>query len=196
MINDNLHEPFQIVLKELLDECPRTEHRHSFFELVYIVCGSGKQCINQTKIPYSPGHLFFLTPEDSHYFKIEIPTQFLFIRFNKSYLKQDNAERESITRLELTLKNARHEPRCIITKETDRTIVKSIMEAIIVEHYNDDLFHKDLIRQYINTLLVIVVRNISLDYPEVINESSEERAIRKLTNVAHFSLQDLNGREI
>ena len=46
MLKDNLHEPFQLALKEALDVCPRPEHRHSFLERVYIVSGNGKQRIN------------------------------------------------------------------------------------------------------------------------------------------------------
>ncbi len=42
MIKDHLSEPYELVLKEYMDVCPRGRHTHSFFELIYIVEGKGR----------------------------------------------------------------------------------------------------------------------------------------------------------
>lgn len=65
MTAENLYQPFEISYKET-SECVKPVHRHNFFELVYIVDGTGKHCINRNKFDYSKGHLFLLTPQDSH----------------------------------------------------------------------------------------------------------------------------------
>ncbi|MCF0065836.1 AraC family ligand binding domain-containing protein [Dyadobacter chenwenxiniae] len=54
-----------------LEEFPKSTHKHSFFELVYIISGSGKQCINENEYHYKPGQMFLITPEDSHSFDVE-----------------------------------------------------------------------------------------------------------------------------
>ncbi|MBL0741954.1 AraC family transcriptional regulator [Chryseolinea lacunae] len=177
MVKDNLYEPFQIVLKEVMDKCPRLEHAHSFFELVYIVSGTGKQVINKTKVDYRAAHLFLLTPEDSHVFEFETPTQLLFIRFTKSYLGTNGQAHETLNRLDNILRNARHEPGCILHLHADRNVVKAIMEAIVQEHEQHGLYHEDLLRHYVNTLLVIVARNISQRWPDAIHEGSDEKAV-------------------
>jgi AraC-like DNA-binding protein len=177
MIKDNLYSPFELVLKDVLFECPRGEHTHTFFELVYIVSGTGKQHINSSSFQYKPGHLFLLAPEDVHKFDILTPTQFFFIRFNNLYIKQESRQHELLKRLEMILKNAGNDPGCILKIDTDKPIVKAIIEAIIHEHTNADLHHKDLMEQYVNTLLLIVARNISLVFPEKISESSDKKAV-------------------
>lgn len=177
MVKDNLYEPFQIVLKEVMDKCPRLEHAHSFFELIYIVSGSGKQIINKTKVDYCAAHLFLLTPEDSHVFEFETPTQLLFIRFNKSHLGTTGHEQETLRHMDTILSNARHEPGCLLHDHTDRNVVKAMMEAIVHEHERHGLYHEDLLRHFVNTLLVIVARNISQRLPEAIHEGSEEKAV-------------------
>lgn len=177
MKKDHLHEPFELVLKEFLDECPRGLHAHSFFELVYVVDGTGKQCINENCFAYGGGQLFLLAPGDSHYFDIKTPTQFFFIRFNNSYIQSASRQNELIRRLELILKNAGQTPGCILKNPSDKLVLKPLMEAVIREHLNDDLYHKELISQYVNTLLVIVARNISLHMPDQINENSDEKAV-------------------
>ena len=59
MKKENLHQPFEISVKEL-EESPLKEHEHTFFELVYILSGTGLQCINNNKFDYHEGHMFLL----------------------------------------------------------------------------------------------------------------------------------------
>jgi AraC-like DNA-binding protein len=173
MIKDQLYEPFKIVLKEIMDHCPRPQHKHSFFELVFIVDGAGIHYVNNTGLPYHAGQLFLLAPEDVHSFNITQPTRFLFIRFTNVYMKSSGQHE----RLEFILKNANNIPSCVLKNTADIEIVTSIMTAVIRDHLNDDLYTKELIRQYVNTLIVIVARNIALRMPEQINEKSEEKAL-------------------
>lgn len=51
MKRENLHQPFEISFSEL-DESLLKEHEHTFFELVYILSGTGIQWINNNMFPY------------------------------------------------------------------------------------------------------------------------------------------------
>lgn len=177
MKKDNLYEPFELVLKEPLEFCPRGVHKHSFFELVYIVSGTGRQHINQAVLSYHDGNLFLLAPDDSHCFEMETATQLFFIRFNDNYIKSESRQHELLQRLEMILKKVSHAPGSILKNEPDQVVVKTVVEAMIREHLQHDLYHKDLIAQYVNTLLVIVARNISLNMPDAITENSEQKAV-------------------
>lgn len=75
----------EISVKEL-EESPLKEHEHTFFELVYILSGTGLQCINNNKFDYHEGHMFLITPQDCHSFDIHTTTKFFFIRFNDIYI--------------------------------------------------------------------------------------------------------------
>lgn len=182
MTNDVLHEPYELVLKDLTKECPRGGHMHSFFELAYIVQGSGLQHINNNTLPYKTGDLFLLTPDDLHSFDFEEPTQLFFIRFNNYYLS-GAYQQELLQRIEIILKNASHEPGCVIKSEDDMIIVQPIMDAIIREHGKRGLYHTELLSHYIKTLLVIIARNIMLSLPEKINEHSDQKVVRILQYV-------------
>ena len=72
MKKDYLVQPFELVLKEPADVCPRGKHKVSFFELVYIVSGTGIQTINGNTFKYKRGNLFLLAPEDAHCFSWKI----------------------------------------------------------------------------------------------------------------------------
>lgn len=180
MIKDNLHQPVELVLKEYMDECPRGLHAHTFFELVYIVGGNGTQHINTAELHYKPGNLFLVAPHDSHLFRIRQATQFFFIRFNSVFLQSAKGDSILMERLEHILQHASHAPGCILKDETDRLTVKHLMDSLIREHLQHGLYHQDLIKHYLQTLLVLVARNITQSFPAIINEASEEKIVRIL----------------
>jgi len=60
-------------------------HGHTYYELVYIRKGTGIHLLNNTRLPYSAGDLFIISPEDQHYFEISKSTHFTFIKFTDSY---------------------------------------------------------------------------------------------------------------
>ncbi|WP_295794942.1 AraC family transcriptional regulator [Mucilaginibacter sp.] len=177
MFKDQLREPFELVLKEYLDICPRGRHAHTFFELIYIVSGTGTQVINDLEMPYQKGNLFLVAPNDNHLFKISTTTQFFFIRFNNVFIQASKKDEDLLRQLELILQNSRNEPECILKSEADKHYVNVLMEMIIAEHLGSGLFHKELIRQLVNTLLVVIARNISKDFPEKIAEASEDKTL-------------------
>lgn len=172
----NLHQPFEIIYQKL-DDCSELEHRHSFFELVYIVSGTGLQCINNNVFEYHEGHMFLLTPTDCHSFDIHTTTDFLFIRFNDIYIQSSMLQTDDISRLEFILENANHQPGCILKNQTDKKLVKPMIEALIREHVNHDLFDVELIRQLVNTLIVIVARNIAKFLPDKVSGCTETRTL-------------------
>ena len=176
MKKENLHQPFEISVKEL-EESPLKEHEHTFFELVYILSGTGLQCINNNKFDYHEGHMFLITPQDCHSFDIHTTTKFFFIRFNDIYIHSGFFGTKNIKNLEFILQHANHQPGCILKNITDKPLIKSIIEALIREYVNQDLYNKELIQQLINTLIVIVTRNIAKYLPEKIDERSEEKTL-------------------
>ena len=162
MRKDVLHEPFELVLKEFLDVCPRGEHAHSFFELVYVVAGTGQQVINQHAIGYRAGDLFLLAPNDQHSFDIDNPTQFFFVRFNPPWVTSDDQHREFVQRLESILRLANNIPGNIVTAAPDRALVHTLMDAIIQEHISASQYHHELTRQLVHAVLVVIARNIGV----------------------------------
>lgn len=181
---ESLYEPFEIVYKTL-DECPKQEHQHLFFELVYILSGTGVQCINQNKFKYHPGHMFLITPEDCHSFDIETTTTFFFLRFNDIYIRSNALQTDSIQRLEYILQNANHQPGCILKNLSDKSLVKPIVEAIIREYVNRDLYNKELVQQLVNTLIVVVTRNIAKYLPQQVSAKTDEKALDIINYIQH-----------
>lgn len=96
MTNKNLYHPFEVDFKEL-EQFPKTIRKNNFFELIYIVDGTGIQIINDNKFQYRKGNLFLVTPQDVHLFEVLTPTKFFFFGLmniiSKQILKTDNMKR-------------------------------------------------------------------------------------------------------
>jgi AraC-like DNA-binding protein len=179
MQKENLYQPFEIVYKTL-DKCPKLDHQHTFFELVFVLDGKGKQCINNNSFSYKSNHMFLLTPGDCHRFDIEETTTFLFLRFTDIYLNESGLSSKYVEQLEYILQNASHQPGCILKNQTDKALVRPIVEAIIRDHVNQDIYNKELIAQLVNTLIVVVTRNIAKYLPAAVTEHTEEKILNIL----------------
>lgn len=181
MKSENLHAPFSIEYKTL-DTGPDESHRHSFFELVYIVEGTGIQCINKSQFSYQAGHLFLITPEDCHSFDVRTTTTFFFLRFNNIYIRESGILTSNIQKLEYILHNANHKPGCILKNQVDKQVVKPLIDAIIRENQVRDIYNQELIHQYINTLIVLVARNIAKFLHLELSEGVDQKA----ANILNF----------
>jgi AraC-like DNA-binding protein len=171
MNTENLYQPFEIVYKET-DECLKPTHRHNFFEMVYIVDGTGTHCINKNKFHYNKGNLFLLTPQDYHQLFVITTTKFFVIRFNDIYLRTqselqiNNGQNEWIKKLEFIFYNLNHSPGCILKDMNDKVLVKALIEGIIKEYINKEPYHQEIVHQIVNTLIALVARNIYINLPE------------------------------
>lgn len=182
MSNAKLYEPYSISF-ETRDECPIQEHRHSFFELVFILSGAGIQYVNQHTFDYKPGNLFLLAPNDKHRFKVEKTTAFFFLRFSNIYVKSKALQVESIQRLEFILQNANHKPGCILKNQADKYLVRPIIEALVREDVSKGLYDREIIRQLVNTLIVVVARNIAQYLPEKVGDNADEKIVSILNYI-------------
>jgi AraC-like DNA-binding protein len=180
MRKENLYHPFEIELKEL-DRFPKTPRTNNFFELIYIVDGTGVQYINKNRFNYRKGNLFLLTPQDLHSFEVSTVTRFFFLRFTEFFV-QTNASKDKalVQRMEYILQNASHRPGCILKNKVDKPLIASLIESIIQEQTNRQIYCDTIITQLVNTIITIVARNIALKLPKNIKENTGEPVLEML----------------
>lgn len=175
MTNNTLHQPFEIEYLTL-EEFRHSASKNNFFELIYIVEGTGEQHTNSNRFNYRKGNLFLLTPQDRNSFKIATTTQFFFLRFTTLYVSLVK-DRDWTERIEFILNNASHRPGCILKNHADKPLVGSLVENIIREQLNQQLYFHRIIQQLVNAIIVIVARNIALKLPKNIKENTGEKVL-------------------
>jgi len=181
MTDKNLYLPFEVDFKEL-EQFPKTTRKNNFFELIYVVDGTGIQIINNNKFQYRKGNLFLVTPQDIHSFEILTSTKFFFLRFNEYYIKTNsqNGQAETVLRMEYILQNASHRPGCILKNKIDKPLIASLIESIINEETNQQIYHQKITEQIVNAIITVVARNIALKLPKNIKETTGEMVLEIL----------------
>ena len=181
MIAKNLYLPFEVDFKEL-EQFPKIIRQNNFFELIYVVDGTGIQIINNNTFQYRKGNLFLVTPQDVHSFEISTVTKFFFLRFNEYYVKANsqNPQSETVLRMEYILQNASHRPGCILKNAIDKPLIASLIESIITEQNNQQIYHQKITEQIVNAIITVVARNIALKLPKNIKETTGEMVLEIL----------------
>jgi len=192
-MKQNLYYPFEIIYKEA-EHYDDLSQGQNFFELVYILDGTGSQRINKNSFNYKPGHLLLVTPEDFNTFIVERKTKFLMICFNDFYLKSDLAGAVSkeravwIKKLEFILNNATNMPGCVLKSGADKILVKAIVKSIVAEQRRNDLYSRELIQQLMNSLIILVARSLAQILPEKLSISTDE----KVEGIFHYVQQHIH----
>ncbi|URM36662.1 helix-turn-helix domain-containing protein [Flavobacterium anhuiense] len=180
----NLYQPFELQFLEVL-EYEAKERKNTFFEMVFVLEGKGTQIINDHRLPYSSDKLFLIFPQDTHSFEVMEKTKFFFIRFHDSYLKTQSSE--GIQKLEFIFHNHNHLPGCILKTVTDKPLIRTMIEALIMEKENQFPQQQEVIKQILNTIITIAARNISLIAPLNLNQSNIAPSL-DLLNYVHQNI--------
>jgi len=154
--------------------------------MVFVLEGTGKQVINNHRLPYASDKLFLIFPEDTHGFEVESPSKFFFIRFNESYLKTQRPE--WVQKLESIFHNHNHMPGCILKTITDKPLVRALVEALIREHKNQEP-QEEVVKQLINTIITIAARNIFL-LPQSPASTNTTATVLPLLNYIHQNIYE------
>lgn len=170
----NLYLPFELELWEK-DHYEARPHKNTFFEMVFVLEGTGIQWINQYRLPFAKDKLFLIFPQDSHGFEIQSSSKLFFIRFNSAYLNQQS--KDWVKRLEFIFHNHNHLPGCILKTVADKPLVRALVEALIREHHHQFPHTEEVVQQLINTIITIAARNISLITPINIDKPKSETAM-------------------
>ncbi|SHM50913.1 AraC-type DNA-binding protein [Chitinophaga jiangningensis] len=184
-----LHQQYEVEWKEL-ERFEKPLKHNSFFELIYVMQGAGVQYVNNHQFNYRKGNLFLLTPQDVYSFDIDQKTNFFFLRFNESYVREKTGnDYDTVTHIAYILQNASHRPGCILKNKTDKPLIASLVSAIVDEHNRQQIYFTRISAQIISTIITIVARNIALKLPKNIKENTGE-PILEILNYIQLNIFD------
>jgi AraC family L-rhamnose operon regulatory protein RhaS len=182
---------------EAKEEWGYPKHKHLFFELTFIISGSGKHHLNNHIISYKTGDVFFLTPKDEHEFVIEEPTVFGIIKFTEHlFLEKTNMSSSTIWRknLDTVIFYANIIPESIIAYEEDRLQLFRLYELIKDELKHGFIFGREVLIELFGALLVIVSRNLKHETKDVILLKASNK--EKIENILTYIRQHILDKEL
>lgn len=159
MWKENLYQPVEILIRNH-EIFPIAEHQHSFFEMVYVKVGTGQFYVKEARykvqeVSYHEKSLFLIPPETTHCFTVDTQSEYVFIRFAihyvEDYIGKYIAEvfRSSSQQAEISL------------NRQDEEMVSHLFDFIKCEEECKQEATNYLQQQWLNSILVIVARNIA-----------------------------------
>ena len=128
-------------------------HRHDFFEVLYLLNGSGFHVIDGNKYEINPPCIFFMSPGQAH--KIEFSNDiegYIFIFTSEFYLiNQSNQNRLIEFPFFFTIRQ--DNPPLILKDEGDILFIESLFKKGIDEIQSNENFSYDLIRSILDLIL-------------------------------------------
>jgi len=177
MAKENIHQPLE-VFYEKVNDCPLRDRQFNFFEFVYVISGTGNHTVNGNKFWYSAGDLFLITPNDCHAFDLKHTCEFMVIRFGESYIRE--YQWKSIDHIECLLYYASHMPGSVLVNNDDRKMVDLVIQNLQQAIKNQSIYNEDLIRHFVNAVIVIAARNMAMIQPRLITLNAGSRILQIL----------------
>lgn len=177
MARENIHQSLEVYY-EKVSECPLRDRRFNFFEMVYVISGTGKHTVNGNTFAFRKADLFLITPKDCHEFDIEGTCEFMIIRFGENYIRE--YQWKSIDHIECLLYYASHLPGSLLVNTDDRAMVASLMDNLQQITRHDPLYGEDLTRHLVNAMIVIATRNIAIVMPQNSTQHPDARLLQLL----------------
>lgn len=138
-------------------------HNHDHFEIILVERGKGLHDINGKVVGYQEGSIFLLTPDDSHSFRIEEETSFLYIKFTEYFFHKDKDKQEKAKwthKMETILYQPNVIPGVITYDENDRIFILTLVKQIETEYSSNRCYSEDIMADCLGMIISIIARSI------------------------------------
>lgn len=159
MWKENLYQPVEILIRNH-EVFPIAEHQHSFFEMVYVSEGTGRFYAGESdckvlETTYDAHSLFLIPPETTHCFTIETHSEYVFIRFMINYVEDYVGKNVAEV-----FRSPGWQEEIRFSGQDEDTVFR-LFDFIRSEEESKRESSNYLLHQWINSILVIVARNIA-----------------------------------
>jgi AraC-like DNA-binding protein len=145
-------------------------HNHTYFEIIFILQGSGEHNINGNTFRYGKGDIFLLGPEDFHSFNIEERTEFCFIRFNESYSKAIGVSEDTAwnSAIETVLSTSSQSRGSLVRNPQDSAKLHKLLTVLQAEYDQHRTPYYELMRNgLMRSILLLLARNLRSSHSEI-----------------------------
>lgn len=179
----NLTRQFEIsyVIK---DQWHLPVHKHTHYELQYIIRGSGQHIINDQTWPYQPGDLFIVPPQDTHFFIFNERTVICIIKFQEKFFGtflHETDFKQLLSRFALPNRKA-------LLSAADRELIIQLMQQVIAEDRKASQYQEFIIKSAIALVLALMAKN---GQDEAAHTKDE-----KIQDILNFIGQHINSKAL
>lgn len=134
-------------------------HAHTYYEVVYLYKGRGIHILNSSRLPYEPGDLFLISPEDNHHFQIEESTRFVFVKFTEAFFSSRNQYHKNDALVKdptAIMHNQYLKENKLVFDETSAMILKSLIDNIAAYDIRSNVNTSPIMFYHVLSILALV----------------------------------------
>lgn len=165
----------------ITDKWPLPLHKHTHYELLYIMRGKGQHMINGHAYNYEKGDLFILAPQDSHFFIFQEKTAICLVKFHEEFFHdflQDARFKALFTQL-----SSPH--RKLSATGNNRQRIIPLMELIIAEHRKESIYQHIIIKNALSLIMALTAKDA-----DGYNSTAKDDKIQAILNYIHQHIAD------
>jgi len=167
---------------------PPSPHRHHYFELLYILDGTGIHTINHNHYQYQKGNLYLLTPDDVHTFETSSPTRCCIIDFTKGLFSKQHhrqADRAEISEffvsMEYIFHNHQNLKGHIVMNTNELSLADILIMQLINEKEHARIYSGIIIQNIVFLLLNLIARLIQENIAGELKNTGTKNIIHEVT---------------
>lgn len=133
-------------------------HKHTHYELQYIIRGKGQHIINGNSFNYEKGDVFIVPPQDNHFFIFQERTAVCVIKFNESYFSnfiEDKDFKRLLTNLSAPHKKNLLSPNC-------RKNIGELIQLIMTTYKKVSIYQDIIIKNTLGLILALISEDTEL----------------------------------
>ncbi|MDB4297361.1 AraC family transcriptional regulator [Flavobacteriaceae bacterium] len=178
---------------EAINEWGYAKHHHNFYELTFVMSGSGQHLLNDAIIDYKAGDIFFLTPKDEHEFVVSEPTKFGILKFTEQLFLEKSSFTSSThwrKNLETVIFHSNIIAESIVHYKSDEEQLFSLFRLISNELKSPLAYSRNILTELFGALLIVLSRNLKRSVNSVSNKdlTDKDRVEAVLTYVRQHIL--------
>lgn len=162
-----IDENMQIFASEKYFKGKTETHWHDFYEMEYILSGTGVYEINGKKLTFSKGSVFLMTPVDFHAVEAEGGTRIINVMFSERWIDKES---------ELALYRA-PSPLAASFSESEYETAEIMFRAIVREYEEGAAYSERMLRNLLECAAVTLLRRTEV--PEGSKETADFNSIQK-----------------
>ncbi|QMW05623.1 helix-turn-helix transcriptional regulator [Spirosoma foliorum] len=191
------HEPFN-VYHFTVDRWPHPVHKHSYFEIIFIRNGLGRHFINGHTFSYATGDVFLLGPEDYHFFEIQEPTTFCYIRFTELFIRDPALAQSTqwLPMVEYLLQTPYQANGSLVKDPGEKELLEHLLIVLVHEYDREEGYDMLIINGIMKALLVMLSRTLVRQRTHESQQRPSPKLMEELLLYICQHIQDPNALRI
>ncbi|WP_067145856.1 AraC family transcriptional regulator [Pseudotamlana agarivorans] len=171
-------------------------HKHNFFEITFVLKGSGQHVLNDSIVHYKTGDIFFLTPKDEHEFVVAEPSRFGIIKFTEQLFLEKSTFSAQVygqSKIETVIFHSNIIAESVVYYENDKHQLTGLYHLIKAEINNKLIYNRHVLTELFGALLMVLSRNIKASVKNRSNDTISDK--EKIENILAYIRQHVLNKE-